>query len=74
MVHQTSSSNRRFDQDLKRERYLENGVAELWTVDADIDTVEVWRPGEPVRTMTGGHFTWQVGGRAFAVRLEEVFR
>ncbi len=74
VVEVLSPSNRRFDQDLKRQRYLENGVAELWIVDADAGTVDVWRQGEPVRTVTAGAFEWRVGGRTFEVRIEGIFR
>jgi Uma2 family endonuclease len=35
VVEVLSSSNRRFEKDLKRQRYLDNGVAELWIVDAE---------------------------------------
>ena len=66
--------HRRFDQDLKRQRYLQNGVAELWIADAEAETVEVWRPGEPVRTVTGGAFEWRVGEESFHVSLAEIFR
>ena len=69
-----SPSNRGFDRSLKRSRYLENGVAELWLVDPDAETVEVWRPGEEACTVTEGSFEWQVGERTFGIQLAEIFR
>ena len=44
VVEVLSPSNRSYDRNLKRRRYLELGVPELWIVDADERTIEVWRP------------------------------
>lgn len=74
VVEVLSPSNREYDRALKRKRYLASGVRELWIVDADASTVEVWLPGEPSRTISGGSIEWRVGGRRFQVELAEMFR
>ncbi len=74
VVEVLSPSNRRFDQDLKRQRYLEHGVRELWIVDADAETVEVWGPGQEVRTVSDGSFAWRIGEASFEVALADIFR
>jgi Uma2 family endonuclease len=74
VVEVLSPSNRDYDRTLKRKRYLASGVAEVWIVDADADTIDVWRPGaaEPVRPR--GSIEWRVGDRAFTISLADVFR
>ena len=74
VVEVLSPSNRGFDRDLKRGRYLDSGVAELWIVDADEGTIEVWRPGEQPRTISSGSVEWRVGERSFEIPLAEIFR
>jgi hypothetical protein len=49
-------------------------VAELWIVDADGRTVEVWRPGMVSPELVKDTLVWSVAGRACEVPLEEVFR
>ncbi len=74
VVEVLSPSNRGYDRNLKRKRYLASGVAELWIVDADENTVEVWRPGEEARTISSGSIEWNVGGESFELPLAEIFR
>ncbi len=74
VVEVLSPSNREYDRTLKRKHYLASGVRELWIVDADERTVEVWRPGEPARTISSGSVEWRVGERSFEVALAEIFR
>ncbi len=74
VVEILSPTNRGFDRRLKRERYLENGVAEVWIVDADENTIEVWRPGEEPLAISSGAVEWRVGGRAFEIPLSDIFR
>jgi Uma2 family endonuclease len=74
VVEVLSPSNREYDRTLKRKRYLGSGVAELWIIDADERTIEVWRPGEPATTVAAGSIQWRVGERSFDVALAEVFR
>jgi len=69
-----SPSNRAYDRDLKRKHYLANGVAELWILDADEHSVEVWRPGEAEPTVVRDVLVWRVDGHSFEIALEEVFR
>jgi Uma2 family endonuclease len=74
VVEVLSPSNRDYDRTLKRKRYMASGVAELWIVDADEDTLDVWRPGmrnaEPARDFV----SWRVGERTFEITLADVFR
>lgn len=74
VVEVLSPSSRDYDRDLKRKRYLENGVAEVWIADADERWIEVWRPGreEPIRPVEA--VEWEVEGETFSLSLEEVFR
>lgn len=44
VVEMLSPSKGCYDRNLKRKHYLENGIAELWILDADERTVEVWKP------------------------------
>jgi len=74
VVEVLSPSNRGFDRRLKRQRYLETGVVEVWIVDADANTIEVWRPGEEPLTVANGAVEWRVDERTFEVRLADVFR
>lgn len=73
VVEVLSPSNRAYDRDLKRKRYLENGVREVWIVDADEGSVEVWTPSrnEPIRHSKS--IEWEVGGETFPLSLEGVF-
>jgi len=74
VIEVLSPSNRKYDRTLKRTHYLAGGVAELWIVDADERSIEVWRPGEEPRTIAGDAVEWRVGERAFEVRMADVFR
>jgi len=74
VVEVLSPSNRDYDRNLKRKHYLENGVGELWTVDADAGTLEVWTPDAVQPAATRGVVAWQVAGRRFEIPLAEVFR
>ncbi len=74
VVEVLSPSNREYDRVLKRKRYLAGGVPELWIVDTDESTVEVWRPDEPARTVSSGSVEWRVGGRTFEVAIAEILR
>ncbi len=67
-------SNREYDRTLKRKRYLASGVGELWIVDADERTIEVWRQGQQARTISSGSIAWSVGEKSFDIPLAEIFR
>jgi Uma2 family endonuclease len=74
VVEVLSPSNRAYDRTLKRKQYMENGVAELWILDADERTAEVWTPdGTEPRTVSD-RIVWSVSGHDFDIRLDEVFR
>ena len=74
VVEVLSPSNREYDRNLKRKRYLASGVGELWIVDSDENTIEVWRPGEEARTVSSGSIEWRVGEKTFEIPLADVFR
>jgi Uma2 family endonuclease len=74
VVEVLSPSNRDYDRGLKRRRYLASGVPELWILDADEDTVEVWRPGATEPETLREIVTWRVGERTFEVALADIFR
>jgi Uma2 family endonuclease len=74
VVEVLSPSNRDYDRTLKRKRYLASGVAELWIVDADEDTLDVWRPGLRKPERPRDVVTWRVGERAFDVALADICR
>jgi Uma2 family endonuclease len=67
VVEILSPSNRSYDRNLKRKHYLENGIPELWILDADERIVEVWRPGDtelrcPATCWSGA--SWSIASRS----------
>ncbi len=74
VVEVLSPSNRSYDRTIKRKLYMENGVAELWIIDANERTVEIWTPqAEQPRTVRD-RLVWSASGHDFDIRLDEVFR
>jgi Uma2 family endonuclease len=69
-----SPSARSYDRNLKRKKYLESGIPELWLVDVDAKGVEVWRAGATEAERPEGFVTWRVGDEAFELPFGEVFR
>lgn len=69
-----SPSTRRYDEDLKRERYLASGVGELWLVDVDRREVRRWWPGDEAPETVREALAWGAGEQAFEISLAEVFR
>ena len=67
-------STQSYDRNLKRKRYLESGVAEVWLVDIDERCVEVWRPGADTPEVVTDVLEWNVDGHRFEIPLAEVFR
>jgi Uma2 family endonuclease len=74
VVEILSPSNRAYDRNLKRRRYQAAGVPEVWIVDADEDTIEVWRPGSSVPELPGDAVEWRVGDQGFRIALADIFR
>jgi len=72
VVEVLSPPNRDYDRTLKRKRYMASGVAELWIVDADEDTMEVWRPS--LRKKARDVVSWRVGEQTFEIALTDIFR
>ena len=73
-VEVLSPSNRSYDQNLKRLHYMECGLPELWLVDIDARTIEVWRPGADGPERIRDSITWRVGDASFDLPFEEIFR
>jgi len=61
VVEILSPSTRSYDRNLKRQHYLDAGVPELWLVDIDARSVEVWRPGSDQAERLDDAVTWRVG-------------
>lgn len=73
VVEVLSPSNQTYDRNLKRKHYLENGVGELWIVDADEGTLEVWTPGATEPESIQDALVWLVGDRRFRIPLSDLF-
>ena len=69
-----SPRTRSYDRNLKRKRYLESSVAEVWLVDVNARQVDLWRSGwdEPERVREV--LRWSAAGRECAISLADVFR
>ncbi len=74
VVEVLSPSTESYDRNLKRKRYLESGVEEVWVIDIDERMVEVWRPDLEEPEQVRDVLRWRVTGRAFEIPLLEVFR
>jgi Uma2 family endonuclease len=73
VVEVLSPSNRKLDRTIKRRRYMESGVPELWILDADERWIEIWRPGALEPEKPHDVVKWRVGDRTFDVRLADIF-
>jgi Uma2 family endonuclease len=73
-VEVLSPSNRSYDQNLKRLHYMECGLPELWLVDIDARSIEVWRPGADAPERVRDSIIWRVGDASFDLSFEEIFR
>lgn len=69
-----SPDTRRYDEDVKRRRYLEAGVGELWIVDLAQREVTRWWPGDEAPETLRETIVWDAGDEAFEIPLEEIFR
>lgn len=74
VVEILSPSTRAYDRSLKRKHYQEAGVPELWIVDIDTRTVEVWRPGDNEPEVVQDILVWRVAGTEHRIPLAEMFR
>ena len=72
-VEVLSPSNRSYDQNLKRLHYMECGLPELWLVDIDARTIEVWRPRAEGPERVRNSVTWRVGDASFDLAFAEIF-
>ena len=69
-----SPRTRSYDRKLKRKHYQEAGLPELWLIDIDARTVEVWRAGADRGEVVDDVVTWRVGETSIELPLAEIFR
>jgi Uma2 family endonuclease len=74
VVEILSPSRKSYDRTLKRKRYLESGVGEVWIIDIDERLVEVWRPESQRPEEVREVLLWRVDDHVFEIPLVEVFR
>jgi Uma2 family endonuclease len=73
VVEVLSRSNRSYDRNLKRKHYLESGVPEVWLVDIESRSIEIWRTSSTTAERVDGSVTWRVGERSVSLPLAEIF-
>ena len=73
VVEVLSPSNRSYDRGLKRKHYLESGVPEVWLVDVETRSIEIWRPGSATAERVEDLATWRVGGLILEIPLARIF-
>lgn len=74
VIEVLSPSTRSYDQNLKRKHYLEAGVPEVWLVDVERRSVEVWREGLAEPELASAAVPWRVRGATIELPLKEIFR
>lgn len=69
------ASSARADRQIKRRKYLRQGVTEYWIVDLDARLVERWRPGDERPEIAAQTLAWQPdpAGPALAIDLPAYF-
>jgi Uma2 family endonuclease len=73
VIEVLSRSTRVYDRNLKRKHYLDAGVPEIWLVDIEPRTVEVWRAGSEQPELAEDAVVWRVGEVIFRLGLERIF-
>jgi Uma2 family endonuclease len=73
VVEVLSPGSASYGRNLKRKRYFEAGVGELWIVDLKRRRIDVWRAGGREADEVADNLGWSVGKRRFAIPLAEVF-
>jgi Uma2 family endonuclease len=75
-VEVLSSSSRVYDREFKRSAYQAIGVQEVWLVDPDSKTVDVWRGRAQAGEVIDDRLLWQPphGQAPVEVRLAELFK
>jgi Uma2 family endonuclease len=73
VVEILSPSTQKYDERVKRKHYLDHGVQEVWLIDVDERSVEVWRPGAAAAERIGDTLTWRVAGEPLEIATAEVF-
>jgi Uma2 family endonuclease len=69
-----SPSTRSYDRSSKRKHYVDAGLQEIWLVDIQARSVEVWRAGAGEPELVRDFVTWRVGDAAFPLPLAEMLR
>ena len=73
-VEVLSPSSNRTDRVIKRDFYMEAGVAEYWIVDLEARVVERWRPAQETPELHRDRVEWApLGGGALSVDLPALF-
>jgi Uma2 family endonuclease len=73
VIEVLSRSTRAYDRNLKRKHYLDAGVPEVWLVDVEARTLEVWRAGSEQPELAEDAVAWRVGDVTFRLGLERIF-
>jgi Uma2 family endonuclease len=76
VVEVLSPSTARTDRGRKRALYQETGVREYWIVDAELNRVEIWRPGALQAEVRSDVVNWQPDAaiEALTIDLPAIFR
>jgi Uma2 family endonuclease len=74
IIEVLSPSTRSHDRTLKRKLYFDAGVPEVWLLDIDERSAEVWRLGSQRSERVEEVLRWRVDERSFDLRLAEIFR
>ncbi|MEP7001195.1 MAG: Uma2 family endonuclease [bacterium] len=70
VVEVISPSSVRTDRIIKREFYMESGVAEYWVVDLDARMIERWTPERDTPVVERALLAWQPAGASRALNVE----
>ncbi len=68
-VEVISPGSTRTDRVIKRDHYMDSGVAEYWIVDTEARIVERWLPSNDSPLVERGRMTWQPAGALAALTI-----
>ena len=73
-VEGLSAASGRMDRVVKRDYYMDAGVAEYWIVDLDARVIERWTPEQSSPTIERDGLTWNPGSTPLVVDVAALFR
>jgi Uma2 family endonuclease len=73
-VEVLSAASGRTDRVVKRDYYMDAGVAEYWIVDLDARVIERWTPEQSSPTIERDRLTWNPGSTPLVVDVAALFR